>query len=109
MAVVAAVEVWVVGRDDDLLQHVAAAEGVILDASDGARYIDTFEAWAIGEGTSVDELQPLVEHHLFEVLAAAESIATNLSERARADDAAQRVVVVAGGGVAHHACALLDS
>ena len=56
IAVGAAIEIGVVGRYNDLLQHVAAAERIRLDALDGARDIDTAKFLAVGKGTAVDEL-----------------------------------------------------
>ena len=56
IAVGAAIEIGVVGRYDDLLQHVAAAERIRLNALDGARDIDAAEFLAVGKGAAVDIL-----------------------------------------------------
>ena len=109
IAVGTAIEIGVVGRYNDLLQHVAAAERIRLDALDGARYIDTAEFLAVGKGTAVDELESFVQHYLLKVVTIAKSTATYLTERGWANHLAQGVVIVADGCIADHANALGDS
>ena len=104
----AAVIIWIIGRNDNLLQLITTREWRCFYSFDGAWNIHIAQVLAVHKGACIDILQSFIEYHLAEVFAVSKGTSAYLTQRGWTDHFSQCIVVVAHSFIANDLNPLFD-